>query len=48
MKRGQCLKLIAKYHSGELVVPVYQATYRQTRPRVERQCVFLYHPLVRR
>lgn len=27
MKRDQCLKLIAKYHRDELVVPVYQATF---------------------
>lgn len=27
MKRDQCLKLIAKFHSDELVVPVYQATF---------------------
>lgn len=27
MKRDQCLKLIAKYHRDEIVVPVYQATF---------------------
>ena len=27
MKRDQCLKLLAKYHRDELVVPVYQATF---------------------
>src|SRR5262245_42588600 len=27
MKRDECLKLIAKYHRDELVVPVYQATF---------------------
>ena len=27
MKRDACLKLIAKYHRDELVVPVYQATF---------------------
>ena len=27
MKRDQCLKLIAKYHRDELVVPVYQACF---------------------
>jgi sulfopyruvate decarboxylase subunit beta len=27
MKRDQCLKLIAKYHRDEIVVPVYQAAF---------------------
>jgi len=27
MKRDQCLKLLAKFHRDELVVPVYQATF---------------------
>ncbi|MEQ1774566.1 MAG: thiamine pyrophosphate-dependent enzyme [Burkholderiales bacterium] len=27
MKRDECLKLIARYHRDELVVPVYQATF---------------------
>jgi hypothetical protein len=27
MKRDQCLKLLAKYHRDEIVVPVYQATF---------------------
>lgn len=27
MKRDECLKRLAKYHSDELVVPVYQATF---------------------
>ena len=27
MKRDQCLKVIAKYHRDEIVVPVYQATF---------------------
>ena len=27
MKRDQCLKLLAKYHRDEIVVPVYQSTF---------------------
>ena len=27
MKRDECLKLIARYHRDEIVVPVYQATF---------------------